>query len=45
MSVLINYGWITDNPEQWRSEGGQGGGSCPRAPPEGGRQNPTKEFF
>ena len=30
---------------QWRSEGGQGGGSCPRAPPEGGRQNPAKDFF
>ena len=30
---------------QWRSEGGQGGGgSCPRAPPGGGRQNPKKEF-
>ena len=26
---------------QWRSEGG----SCPRAPPEGGRQNPAKEFL
>ena len=21
------------------------GGSCPRAPPGGGRQNPAKEFF
>ena len=31
---------------QWRSEGGQGGGgSCPRAPPGGGRQNAAKEFF
>ena len=25
--------------------GGQGGGSCPRAPPGGGRQNPAKEFL
>ena len=30
---------------QWRSEGGAGGGICPRAPPGGGRQNPDKEFF
>ena len=27
---------------QWRSEGGAGGGICPRAPPGGGRQNPDK---
>ena len=27
------------------ARGGQGGGSCPRAPPGGGRQNPAKEFF
>ena len=30
---------------QWRSEGGQGGGICPRAPPGGGRQNPAKDFL
>ena len=30
---------------QWRSEGGAGGGICPRAPPGGGRQNHAKEFF
>ena len=30
---------------QWRSEGGAGGGICPRAPPGGGRQNPAKEFL
>ena len=24
---------------------GAGEGSCPRAPPRGGRQNPDKEFF
>ena len=27
------------------ARGGAGGGSCPRAPPGGGRQNPAKEFF
>ena len=26
------------------ARGEQGGGSCPRAPPGGGRQNPVKEF-
>ena len=31
--------------KQWRSEGGQGGDICPRAPPGGGRQNPAKEFL
>ena len=30
---------------QWRSEGGAGGGICPRAPPGGGRQNPAKYFL
>ena len=30
---------------QWRSEGGAGGGICPRAPPGGGRQNPAKNFY
>ena len=36
---------LTFTPIQWRSEGGTGGGICPRAPPGGGRQNPDKEFF
>ena len=27
------------------ARGGKGGGSCPRAPPGGGRQNPAKEFL
>ena len=35
----------THRGQQWRSEGGQGGGICPRAPPGGGRQNHAKEFF
>ena len=33
----------TPPPIQWRSEGGRGG-SYPRAPPEGGRQNPAKKL-
>ena len=33
------------SPTQWRSEGGAGGGICPRAPPGGGRQNHAKEFL
>ena len=30
---------------QWRSEGGAGGTAAPGRRPEGGRQNPAKEFF
>ena len=33
-----------DTYNQWRSEGGRGGGQLPRAQPGGGRQNPAKEF-
>ena len=41
--ILINFIWKPG--DQWRSEGGAGGGICPRAPPGEGRQNPDKEFF
>ena len=44
MVNLVLFEWF--DGQQWRSEGGTGGGGiCPRAPLGGGRQNPAKEFL
>ena len=43
-TIYTRINSVSKDARQWRNEGGGQGGSCPRAPPGGGRQNPAKDL-